>query len=68
MQKAPSAPPICEAESCSALATLYHHEKPYCGKHALELLEAGERAETPADVLNRLDAASAARRKMKSLS
>lgn len=57
MHKEAVVPPSCAAENCSALATLFHHGKPYCGKHALELLEAGERAETPADVVNRLDAA-----------
>jgi hypothetical protein len=60
MKEEPAAPPICADGNCSALATLYHHGKPYCGKHALELLEAGERPETPMDVVNRLKAISAA--------
>jgi hypothetical protein len=34
---------LCAAEGCTECATIFHAGKPYCGKHALALLESGER-------------------------
>jgi hypothetical protein len=39
---------LCCAHACSQLASLIHSGKPYCGRHALDLLEAGEQPDTPA--------------------
>ena len=33
-------PISCSAPLCGSLATIIHDEKPYCGRHALEVLEA----------------------------
>ncbi len=36
----PAPPPVaCSAEGCSQHATILHKGNPYCGGHALELLE-----------------------------
>jgi hypothetical protein len=41
--KGPDPPsPICFCPGCSTPATIIHHGSPYCGKHALAKLEAGE--------------------------
>ena len=35
-------PLSCSAPHCGSLATIIHDDKPYCGKHALDALEAKE--------------------------
>lgn len=39
-----ASPVACSALGCSSLATIIHDQKPYCGKHALEFLEANSAA------------------------
>lgn len=51
MNKEPAVPPTCAADDCAGLATLFHGGRPYCGKHALELLEKEGHAETPRDFM-----------------
>ena len=41
-------PNICSVESCDQKATIVHAEKLYCGRHALERLEADELLEAAA--------------------
>ena len=41
----------CSVRLCGRTATLLHQRKPYCGKHALDLAEAGEPFERQADYL-----------------
>jgi hypothetical protein len=41
--------PACSATGCASPATIIHRSMPYCGKHALELLESGESPERPGE-------------------
>jgi len=38
-------PTACSSDGCSRQATIVHHGQPYCGKHALAKLDAGESAD-----------------------
>jgi hypothetical protein len=40
----------CAASNCTLAATIIHKSKPYCGKHALNLLESGEAPERSRDL------------------
>lgn len=42
--------PDCSVDRCSRAATIVHRSKPYCGKHALARLEAGEAPDRAEDV------------------
>lgn len=44
-------PIVCCAPDCAKPATILHKLKPYCGKHALELLESGEGFERRIDYI-----------------
>jgi len=42
-------PAPCAIAGCGAAATILHRSKPYCGKHALELIEAGDEIDRSAE-------------------
>lgn len=55
-------PPVdCSVEQCGEQATIMHRSKPYCGKHALELLEAGEAPDRSRDLPRSITDADAQR-------
>jgi hypothetical protein len=49
MRSPHSSPPVCGVDSCHRPATIVHRDRPLCGKHALEKVEAGDLPETPDD-------------------
>jgi hypothetical protein len=42
-------PVLCSIDRCSQPASLLHRGKHYCGRHALDLLNAGERPDMASD-------------------
>lgn len=40
----------CSVDNCARAATILHRSNPYCGKHALALLERGEAPDRPQDL------------------
>ena len=42
-------PAPCSVPRCGGAATILHRSKPYCGKHALELIEAGDEIDRSAE-------------------
>ena len=48
----------CSAERCLLPATIFHRSKPYCGKHALALLDAGDRPDRAEDFREDITSAS----------